>query len=262
LNGRYYRTLPEKIKAGIDRRSITSIVLLKESTATEEEASMLRETVFDRLNTGGIKLERQEIRNALLRGPFNDLLDEISRWDLFRTIWQMPLYVKGEIETNEELRENTLYSKMGDNELVLRFFALRHAAHYKGGMQPFLDLYMRKASKFDKDDLDILRLLYQDTMKLAHGIYGDLTFRLFNIKENAWEEKPHKAFYDAVMVALSRNLTHASSFLESSDEIVQKTRELFEATPEGTFTGRANTKADIEGRIGLFEKMLSNFVEQ
>ena len=30
LNNRSYNTLPEKIKAGIDRRSITSIVLLKE----------------------------------------------------------------------------------------------------------------------------------------------------------------------------------------------------------------------------------------
>src|SRR6201994_3445322 len=55
LNGRSYSALPEKIKAGIDRRSITSIVLMKESTESEEDASFLRETVFDRLNTGGVK---------------------------------------------------------------------------------------------------------------------------------------------------------------------------------------------------------------
>jgi hypothetical protein len=86
LNGRSYAALPEKIRAGIDRRSITSIVLLKESTENEEEASLLRETVFDRLNTGGVKLERQEIRNALYRGPFNDMLHEITRSDDFREI--------------------------------------------------------------------------------------------------------------------------------------------------------------------------------
>lgn len=38
LEGRKYHSLPEKVKAGVDRRSITSIVLLKESTADEEEA--------------------------------------------------------------------------------------------------------------------------------------------------------------------------------------------------------------------------------
>ena len=30
INGRTYQTLPDKIRAGLDRRSITSIVLLKE----------------------------------------------------------------------------------------------------------------------------------------------------------------------------------------------------------------------------------------
>ena len=137
LNGRNYKTLPEKIKAGVDRRSITSIVLLKESTESEEEASSLRETVFERLNTGGIKLERQEIRNALYRGPFNDLLEEITRTDLFREVWGMPRYVPNEIERNPEILKDTLYEKMVDAELVLRFFALRHVDHYRRGMQGF-----------------------------------------------------------------------------------------------------------------------------
>ena len=52
INGRSYNTLPDKIQAGLDRRSITSIVLLKESTSDEFEVSILRETVFERLNTG------------------------------------------------------------------------------------------------------------------------------------------------------------------------------------------------------------------
>ena len=39
INGRNYQTLPEKIRAGLDRRSIMSIVLLKESTTDEDEAS-------------------------------------------------------------------------------------------------------------------------------------------------------------------------------------------------------------------------------
>jgi hypothetical protein len=87
LNGRIYQKLPDRVKAGIDRRSITSIVLLKESTADEEAATFLRETAFERLNTGGVKLERQEIRNAMYQGRLNDLLLELSREDLFRHIW-------------------------------------------------------------------------------------------------------------------------------------------------------------------------------
>lgn len=77
INGRTYQTLPDKIQAGLDRRSITSIVLLKESTSDEEEASSLRETVFERLNTGGVELSRQEIRNALYRSKMNNLVERL-----------------------------------------------------------------------------------------------------------------------------------------------------------------------------------------
>lgn len=257
LNGRYYRNLPENIKAGVDRRSITSIVLLKESTENEEEVSSLRETVFERLNTGGIKLERQEIRNALYRGPFNDMLDGLTRLDLFRDIWGLPRYTEQEVETNTELLRNPLFAKMGDAEIALRFFALRHANHYRNGMQGFLDLYMRRAAKFGVEDVEYLRILYVDTLNLASEIYSDLVFRPFVPGAGEWERKPHRAFQDAVMVGLAEFLQAKSQLVARKDRVIAGTRELFVAHPNGTFTGRGNTKADVLERISLYKGMLS-----
>jgi uncharacterized protein with ParB-like and HNH nuclease domain len=77
LNGRTYSTLPSQVRSGLDRRSISYVVVLKESTPDEEDALFLRQTVFARLNTGGIKLEHQEIRNCLYQGPFNELLEKL-----------------------------------------------------------------------------------------------------------------------------------------------------------------------------------------
>lgn len=256
LNGRTYQTLPEKIKAGIDRRSITSIVLMKESTENEEEASMLRETVFDRLNTGGIKLERQEIRNALYRGEFNDLLDEISRWDTFRDIWGLPRWVSGEIETNRQLTEDPLFAKMGDTEIILRFFALRHADHYRGGMQGFLDLYMRRAASFRTEDVALLRELYRQSLDLAVSVYGDKIFRVYHPETATWDPKPHKAFQDAVLIGLSRHLDAAEAIEAHAPTIISETQKLFEISDEGAFTGRGNTKQDILDRISLYENMV------
>jgi hypothetical protein len=71
LNARIYDTLPAEIRKGIDRRSISYIVLLKESAPTTEDEALLRQEVFERLNTGGIRLSPQEIRNALYQGRFN-----------------------------------------------------------------------------------------------------------------------------------------------------------------------------------------------
>jgi uncharacterized protein with ParB-like and HNH nuclease domain len=65
LEGKRYDELPGEIQKGIDRRYISSIVLLEETAKTPEEAEALKQIVFERLNSGGEKLTAQETRNAL-----------------------------------------------------------------------------------------------------------------------------------------------------------------------------------------------------
>ena len=65
LNGKKYSELPQKIKEGIDRRQLSMVSLLKESAKTQLQEQKMKRMVFERLNTGGVKLEDQEIRNAL-----------------------------------------------------------------------------------------------------------------------------------------------------------------------------------------------------
>ncbi len=89
LNGRIYERLPSEIRKGLDRRSISYIVLLKESALTTEDEALLRQEVFERLNTGGIKLSHQEIRNALYQGKFNSLLLDLAKDTTFRQIWSI-----------------------------------------------------------------------------------------------------------------------------------------------------------------------------
>ena len=84
LNGRFYHELPQKIKEGIERRQLSVITLLKESAKNTEQEANMKKMVFERLNTGGVKLEQQEVRNALYPGPFNDLCLELSKNDIFR----------------------------------------------------------------------------------------------------------------------------------------------------------------------------------
>lgn len=260
INGRTYQTLPDKIQQGLDRRSITSIVLLKESTTDEEEASTLRETVFDRLNTGGTKLSRQEIRNALYRGRMNELVDRLSRLPTFRKAWDLPEWVENEIDVTPGILENSLYEKMEDVELVLRFFALRHSDHYSIGMQPFLDLYMRKAASFHASDLEVLEREFTLTLDLAYAVYGDLLFRPYDPTENRWTGKAQKAFYDAVMVGTSAFLDRAQRVKDKADEVRKATEHMFQKEEQGTFTGRGNTKEDIRTRIRLFQQMVEQAI--
>lgn len=257
LNGRKYHNLPDKLKAGIDRRSITSIVLLKESTADEEEAWELRETVFERLNTGGVELEHQEIRNALYQCRFNNLLFDLGRLDQFRKVWGIPRYVDNEVDLNADVLKNSMFRKMEDLEVILRFFALRHAGHYRKGMQGFLDIYMMKAVKFKDADIDQLGTLFIKTLDTAIEIYGDEVFHPFDAESGEWEKQPHKAFHDAVMIGIESHLDRRSDLIAKRAKIVTNTKKLFRDHPKGTFTGRGNTKKDVQERIRLYTEMLT-----
>ena len=168
LNGRIYDNLPTEIRKGIDRRSISYIVLLKESTVTSEDEALLRQQVFERLNTGGVKLSKQEIRNSIYHGAFNDLLLELAKNSHFRATWGLHQYTKEEeVNPPPELLMNPMYAKMGDVEIILRFFALRHADHYQRGMAGFLNLYSVRARKFDAGDIQFLRDLFAETITLS-----------------------------------------------------------------------------------------------
>ncbi len=261
LNGRTYSTLPSQVRSGLDRRSISYIVVLRESTPDEEDAIFLRQTVFARLNTGGVRLEHQEIRNCLFQGPFNNLLIDLSRADDFRDAFGLSRYTKDEEESNAPIKGETLYQKMGDAEIVLRFFALRHVEHYTRGMHGFLDLYMARARSISQEDTHILRCLYLDTLHLAVGLYGDLVFRPFKPETGEWESKGvYRAFYDAVMVGLSDVLDQKEMLLKKRNDVIEATKELFRQNQPGTFTGRGNTKSDIQERIQKYRDMLSSFL--
>lgn len=260
INGRTYQTLPENIHAGLDRRSLTSIVLLKESTSDEDAASSLRETVFERLNTGGVELTRQELRNALYRGKMNNLVDRLSRTAAFRKAWGIPLYVENEIEVTKGLLDIPMFAKMEDVELVLRFFALRHADNFRGGMQGFLDLYMRKALAFDDADLAVLEKEFNDTLALVVAVYGDLTFKPYDKEIDQWAAGAQKAFYDAVMVGMSAFLGQQQQVVDKKQAVVAATIQMFKDQEDGTFTGRGNTKEDVQTRIRLFEEMIAGAI--
>lgn len=146
LNGLTYNQLPVTIKAGIDRRSISSIVLITESTDDPDKALFLKQITFERFNTGGVELSNQEVRNCIYTGQFNQLLLELAENEIFTQAWEIP-------KDEGKLIENALYKKMEDVELILRFFALRNVENFSNGMKGFLDLYMRKSLSFSDEDL-------------------------------------------------------------------------------------------------------------
>lgn len=257
LNNFTYAKLPPKIRAGIDRRSISSVVIVAESTSDSnaEEALLLRQETFERLNTGGVDLSRQEVRNCLYYGKFNLLLLELARDPIFANAWGIPIG-----ENSQELEKNNLYKKMEDAELVLRFFALRNVDHFRRGMEGFLDLYMMKSVNFSEEDISFLKNIFLQSIEIAHKIYDEHLFKPFDPQSGNWKEDSYKAYYDAVMVGLSKHLDKTEILLNKKSRVIEETKSLFENQESRLFTGGGKTKAEIQDRIRVFDEMLSQII--
>ncbi|UQS92430.1 DUF262 domain-containing protein [Pseudomonas chlororaphis subsp. piscium] len=121
LNGFQYDDLPPLIQRGLDRRRLSAVVL--QSNALKEDYDDLRKIVFERLNTGGQKLNAQELRNCIYSSSFAKLLVELAGYDSFNDLLGMPRYddniIRGQISS--DLAENPFFKRMIDCELVLRF---------------------------------------------------------------------------------------------------------------------------------------------
>lgn len=257
LNGRIYDRLPSEIKKGLDRRSISYIVLLKESAKTSDDEVLLRQQVFERLNTGGVELENQEIRHCIYHSAFDELLIELSREPVMRRAWGLVPYSPEEDHNPpESLLRNAHFSKMKDVEFILRFFALRHVDKYRAGMQSFLDQYMVRSRRFGDQDISFLRALFIQTLALADELYGEFLFRPWNVKKGQWADQPQIAFADAVMVGLSAVLARKPDLLARRTPIIDATKQLVINSPTGTFTGQRNTKTDVMNRIQSYREVL------
>jgi len=272
LNGRKYQDLPEQVKRGIDRRYLSSMVLLEETAKSKEEAESLKRIVFERLNSGGEKLTPQETRNALHNGRFNQLCMKLAKNDHFRKMWQLPLEIEVEdllLKTEEELKQSdvsarlTLYRKMEDVELVLRFFAYRHLEELKSPLDEFLDDYLKQANSWPDEVLNQLESLFNETIELVYAVFGDSAFLA---PSRAQESKtPRKSVYDPLMQVFSRNLRDKDRIIGKA-EIIKKKRYsdrnllYVKAKNRPLFDGRYNDRKDVKLRIKYFQNFLHEYI--
>ncbi|WP_254568430.1 DUF262 domain-containing protein [Oscillatoria sp. HE19RPO] len=260
LNGRNYQNLPEQIQKGIDRRYLSSIILLQETAKSKEEAEYLKQIVFERLNSGGEKLTAQETRNALHNGKFNRICIKLSKNDPFRKMWKLPLESEGE----EKLLESESYRKMEDVELVLRFFAYRHIENLKSPVDKFLDEYLKQANNYSDETIEKLENIFQETIQLIYSILGDSAF--IPPKERRDSKTPLKTIYDPMMQVFANNIAHKESLLRNKADIkrdLYSNKELLSINEENNrllFDGRYNNKKDVEARIEYFQNFLKNYI--
>lgn len=250
LQGKRFSDLPGTIQRGLLRRTLNAVVLLAE-TSRSDDSFDIRLVLFRRLNTGGVKLNPQELRNALYPGIFNKALHDISRDELFVKVWRIPQRTNTEDEQpTTELQRNILYRSMMDCELVLRFFGIRDAVagKTKGSLRQIFDLTMQRYSLLTEGQVDILKTEFLGTLQRVTKALG----YGFHVLPDG---QPSRPLYDAILVAAhAQRMTN----LEENSEAIKAKLVAALAEPEqyDILVGRGNTLESIKERVALATTIL------
>lgn len=268
LEGRTYTMLPEKIREGIDRRFLSSIILLKETAKSDDDALRLKQLVFERLNSGGTKLEPQETRNAIFDGPLNQLCLRLSKNPSLCRLWDIPEPEQEELQggaASDARLANDDFRKMEDVELVLRFFAYRQKHHlHKGGvpLSRYYDDYLKYGNQtFTPQVLDQLAMLFTDTITLVEDVLGERAFWLYRRRGQRWYwlARPTTAVFDPLMLAFSRHLQSGAT-LRSRASQLQDAMQDFYVENYSSFEGRNVNPSILAEREQKIDELVSKIL--
>lgn len=268
LNGMTYNQLPLQVKRGIDRRYLSSIILLKETAKEESEAEKMKQMVFERINSGGAKLECQESRNALYPSKLNEISIKLARNPYFCEIFDIPQATDDEDISkdiySDELKNNYQFQSMKDAENVLRFFAMRQLESWGDiSLSKFLDRYADEAKNLPDEIIPMYAELFEKTIELAYLLFGDHAFCLWKYEKRMgdyrWNKKPNLVVYDPMMYVLSNNLDRRDDLIKRREEINEKIKSLF-AEYQESFNGRNTSHGYVAARIELFSDFFDDFL--
>lgn len=176
--GKTYKTLDTADVLKLDD-SIVHATIFKQEKPEDVLDSIY--FVFERINTGGIRLSPQEIRNCVSLGPFTDRVRALNMYPDWRGVFGPP------------------NNRSKDEELIVRFFALYvDGETYNRPMNGFLNKFSAKMNKRSGEELDRMDAVFKKTISKINSAVGGKAFRIIRAL--------NAAAFDAVMVGLARRL--------------------------------------------------------
>ncbi len=191
FNGKTFDELPRQYIRRIKESTIVAYTVIK---GTPDEIVF---NIFQRINTVGIPLNAQEIRQALYSGKGTDLIKELAE--------------------KQEFKEATLFAikpdRMLDREYALRFLSfteLDYKKEYRGNIDNFLIKGLKKANTFNEDDIKRVTERFIRVMNVCRSVFGKYAFRKYN--KNFRRGPINKAIFEIWTIC----------FNELSDEKIEK----------------------------------------
>lgn len=177
-NGKTYKTLDPSDVLKLDDSVVHATIFQQDQPQDVLDSIYF---VFERINTGGIRLSPQEIRNCVSLGPFISLVKELNKDSNWREIFGA-----------ENMRAK-------DEELIVRFLALlERGEQYSRPMVGFLNHFSADMNKASPASLASMKSVFETTIKRINDAIGFRAFRLTRAL--------NAAAFDSVMTGLAKRL--------------------------------------------------------
>ena len=184
--------------------------------------------IFERLNTGGVPLQDQEVRNCVYGGPLNDLLIGLNEYHNWRNFLGKPKKLP----------------RQKDVQLILRYMALLHKSkNYQRPMKDFLSDFMAENRNPSQEFLDTEKTRFETICDVLVERLGNRSFH----KKGGFPT----AVFDCIFVALGRNYKNIPDDLEKRIFKLRDMDEFGIATSKGTMDA-----VKVRKRIELAEKYI------
>jgi Protein of unknown function DUF262 len=183
FEGLTYATLQQHDRARLDT-SIIHATTVKQTQPTGDDTSLYH--IFERLNSGGRRLTDQEMRLAIYHGPLIDLIKALNDYPSWRKTF------------------GAFHSRLKDQELILRFFALYYNHHgYQRPLSEFLNKYAgRNRNLLQAESKKMEKLFYSTIDAFSASLPG----RPFRTTTSL-----NVAIFDSCMVGLAKRIGSSPS---------------------------------------------------
>lgn len=240
LNGSFFSELDSRIKRHILNRTLRCISILKE---THPQIKM---DVFQRLNTGAVQLNPQEIRHGVYHGALINLVDDLVN----EGIWKK---ISGYRNDN----------RMKGSELILRYLSLLYDLRsYKKPLKSFLDGFCEANANIDENKQLKWKAQFLSTVEDVYRVFGEQAFRTIDKSKNKPSKSINAALFDSVMVGFA-SLNATKQQIKEIDKLkfLKEFNALLEQPKFNTaISVGTSSSTNVRYRISEFKKLLIKYI--
>ena len=224
-----YNNLSKELQF-IIKRYVCRVEVIKSNSEYD-----MRYELFNRLNTGGVILTNQEIRNCIFRASspkFNDFINEEGRKDKFIKLIDLP-----------ERKQDEMFLE----ELVLRFCSLYNATSIEHSISQHMTEFMKNTVKDDKKinelteiwhrTINLLETQNREIFRAGRGIFSTV-------------------LYDGITVGLAQNIDKYDK--KDTNNLSKKIAEIKENEKFKKCIGKLHSKDNLKKRLNIANEIFKD----